>query len=402
MLEEWRFHVDYTTPSNSTLTGPLVVSGVAPFSTPCLSADPSNCISQPGTTQNLDSLSDRLMYRLAYRNFGDHESIVATHTVGAGANTGVRWYEVRNPGGAPTVYQQGTFAPDSDSRWMGSAAMDQSGNIGVGYSVSGASTHPSIRYSGWEAGNPLGTLQAETHLVDGGGSQTGANRWGDYSAMQIDPSDDCTFWYTQEYEAVNQDSDWNTRIGSFKFSSCGQALIATTTSLASSLNPSTYGQLVKFTATVSGGGTPTGTVTFNDGVTALGTVALSGGQAQISTAMLSAGPHSIAATYNGSPTYGTSTSATLAQAVNKAPTATTLASSLNPSVSGQTVTFTAAVTPSTATGTVTFSDNGKSLGSAALSGGTAKLSTSTLSAGVHPITATYNGDGNNTSKFRTS
>ena len=95
------------------------------------------------------------MYRLAYRNFGDHESIVANHTVSAGTNTGVRWYEVRNPAGTPTVYQQGTFAPDSDNRWMASVAMDQSGNIGVGYSVASASTYPSIRYSGWEVGNPL-------------------------------------------------------------------------------------------------------------------------------------------------------------------------------------------------------------------------------------------------------
>jgi len=397
LLEEWQFHVDYATPANSTLTGPKIVSGVAGFSTPCASGDPGNCIPQPGTTQNLDSLSDRLMYRLAYRNLGDHESIVANHTVSAGANTGVRWYEVRNPGGTPTVYQQGTFAPDSDSRWMASVAMDKSGNIGVGYSVASASTYPSIRYTGWEVGDPLGTLQAETQLVQGGGSQSGANRWGDYSAMQIDPSDDCTLWYTQEYEATNQSTDWNTRIGSFKFSSCGQSLIATSTSLVSSLNPSNFGQSVMFTATVSSGsGTPTGTVTFNDGTTALGTVALSGGQAQLSTSTLSAGTHSITATYSGTSTFSTSRSATLSQSVTaaKATTTTTLASSLNPSVSGQSVTFTANVTPSTATGTATFYDNGVSIGSATLSSGTAKLSISTLSVGTHPITVTYNGDSN--------
>ena len=396
VLEEWQFHVDYTTLANSTLTGPKVVSGVAAFSTPCPSpGDPGNCIPQPGTTQHLDSLSDRLMYRLAYRNFGDHESIVANHTVSAGSNTGVRWYEVRNLAGTPTVYQQGTFTPDSDSRWMASIAMDKSGNIGVGYSVASASTYPSIRYTGREVGDPLGTLQAETQLVEGGGSQSGADRWGDYSAMQIDPSDDCTFWYTQEYEATNQSTNWNTRIGSFKFSSCGQSLIATSTSLASSLNPSNFGQSVTFTATVSSGsGTPTGTVTFKDGSTSLGTVALNGSQAQLLTSTLSAGSHSITATYNGSSSYATSTSATLTQSVNAAiaTTTTTLASSLNPSVSGQSVTFTAAVTPSTATGTVTFYDNGISIGSVTLSSGTAKLSISTLSVGTHPITAKYNGD----------
>src|SRR6202030_3723976 len=163
-----------------------------------------------------------------------------------------------------------------DNRWMASVAMDQSGNIGVGYSVASASTYPSIRYSGWEVGNPLGTLQAGTQLIEGGRDLSGSNRWGDYSAMQIDPSDDCPFWYTQEYEAVTQSTDWNTRVGSFKFSSCGQALTATATSVVSSLNPSTFGQSVTFTATVSSAaGTPTGTVTFNDGATALGTVALS-------------------------------------------------------------------------------------------------------------------------------
>ena len=398
MLEEWQFHADFTTTGNSTLTGPTVVSGMAGFSTPCPSpADPSNCIAQPGTTQNLDSLSDRLMYRLAYRNFGDHESIVANHTVSAGANTGVRWYEVRNPGGTPTVYQQGTYAPDSDNRWMASVAMDKSGDIGVGYSVSGASTHPSIRYSGWEVGDPLGTLQAETQLVGGGGNQTASNRWGDYSAMQIDPSDDCTFWYTQEYEAVDQASDWNTRIGSFQFSSCGQGLTATTTSLVSSLNPSNVGQSVTFTATLSStAGTPNGTVTFNDGTTALGTMALSGGQASLTTSTLSVGQHSITATYNGSTNYSSSTSATLTQTV-KASTTATLTSSPNPSVRGQLVTFTAAVTPSTATGTVTFYDNGTSIGSATLSAGSAKFSTSTLTVGVHPITAIYKGDGNDNS-----
>ena len=401
VLEEWQFHVDYATPANSTLTGPKVVSGVAGFSTPCPSpGDPGNCIPQPGTAQNLDSLSDRLMYRLAYRNFGDHESIVANHTVSAGTNTGVRWYEVRNPAGTPTVYQQGTFAPDSDNRWMASVAMDKSGNIGVGYSVASASTYPSIRYTGWEVGDPLGTLQAETQLIEGGGSQSGADRWGDYSAMQIDPSDDCTFWYTQEYEATNQSTNWNTRIGSFKFSSCGQSLIATSTSLVSSLNPSNSGQSVTFTATVSSGsGTPTGTVTFKDGTTALGTVNLSGGQAQLSTSTLSVATHSITVTYNGTSTFSPSTSAALSQTVNATitTTTTTLASSLNPSLSGQSVTFTAAVTPSTATGTATFYDNGISIGSATVSSGTAKLSTSTLSVGTHSITATYNGDSKDSS-----
>jgi hypothetical protein len=220
-LNLWKFHVDFATPGNSTFTGPTSISGVAPFASPC--PDTQDCIPQPATTASLDALGDRLMYRLAYRNFGDHESLVANHTVVAGTGvTGVRWYEVRNPNAAPAIYQQGTFAPDADNRWMASVAMDQTGNIGVGYSISSSATFPSIGYSGWEVGNPFGTLQNETLLVVGGGSQTGFNRWGDYSAMRIDPSDDCTFWYTQEYLADDTVviGTWRTRIGSFRFPTC--------------------------------------------------------------------------------------------------------------------------------------------------------------------------------------
>lgn len=396
-LNLFQFHVDFATPSNSRFTGPIAVSGVASFTAPCPATQ--DCIPQPGTTQLLDALGDRLMYRLAYHNYGDHESIVANHTVlTAGGNTGVRWYEVRNPAAAPAVYQQGTFAPDSDNRWMASIAMDRSGNIGLGYSIASAATYPSIRYTGWEAGNTLGTLQAETSLVAGGGSQTGVNRWGDYSAMRIDPSDDCTFWYTQEYQAVSQSSNWNTRIGSFKFSSCGQALAASATALVSSLNPSTYGQPVTFTATVtpsSGAGTPTGSVSFKDGSTTLGSSALNtSGVAIFATATLAGGMHSITAVYSGDATFNGSTSAALVQTVNPAATTTTLTSSPNPSAFGASVKFTATVSPATATGTVQFFDGTTSLGSAAVSGGTASLSTSALAAGAHSITASYSGDAN--------
>jgi len=227
-LQLWKFHADFVNKSNSTFTGPTSIPGVAAFTAPCPATQ--DCIPQPATTQKLDAIGDRLLHRLAYRNFGSHESIVANHTVlTADGNTGVRWYEVRNPNTTPTIYQQGTFAPDSDNRWMASIAMDQTGNIGVGYSVSGALTYPSIRYTGWEVGNPGGSLQAETDLATGSGSQTGYNRWGDYSAMRIDPIDDCTFWYTQEYQATTDTVAWNTRLGSFKFPSCGSAVPVLTT-----------------------------------------------------------------------------------------------------------------------------------------------------------------------------
>ncbi len=393
-LHLWKFHVDFAHTNNSTFTGPTSLASVAPFTAPCPTTQ--DCIPQPGTAQMLDALGDRLMYRLAYRNFGDHESLVANHTVvAAGGNTGVRWYEVRSPNSTPALYQQGTFAPDADYRWMASIAMDQTGNIGVGYSVGSSATYPSIRYTGWEVGDPLGTLQTESSMVAGGGSQTGYNRWGDYSAMRIDPSDDCTFWYTQEYQATTQDANWNTRIGSFRFSSCGQSRAATTTTLGSSPNPSTLGQSVTLTATVSPSAA-TGTVTFLDGSSSLGTTTVgAGGVAAFSTSSLAVGTHQLTATYNGDANYSPSTSPAVTQTVNSGATATTtsVTSSNNPSAYGQSVTFTASITPSSATGSVTFKDGTTTLGTITVVKGQASLSTSSLAVGSHSITAVYSGDG---------
>jgi hypothetical protein len=127
-LNLWKFHVDFTTPANSTFTGPVTLA-VAPFSPVCGGA---TCIPQLGTSNQLDSLADRLMYRLAYRNFGDHDSLVVNHSVTAGSGGGIRWYEIQNPNTNPVVFQQGTFAPDTGYRWMGSIAMDKAGDIAVG------------------------------------------------------------------------------------------------------------------------------------------------------------------------------------------------------------------------------------------------------------------------------
>jgi hypothetical protein len=174
---------------------------------------------QPSTTTRLDSLADRLMYRLPWRKFPDgHESLVATHSI----STGIRFYEIQNPNGGPTVFQQGTFHPTTDTRWMGSIAMDQAGDIALGYSVSSGSVRPSVFFTGRVPSDPAGTLQSEAAIVNGTGSQTGGlTRWGDYSAMTVDPVDDCTFWYTQEYMKTTGSFNWNTRIASFKFPSCG-------------------------------------------------------------------------------------------------------------------------------------------------------------------------------------
>src|SRR5439155_1686395 len=191
---------DWTAPRNTTLTGPFNIP-VAAFSEAC---NGGACIPQKGTRTKLDSLGDRLMYRLAYRHFADaHEAIVATHSVNAGNGVaGVRWYELRNATGLtlaearPVLYQQGTYAPDSTYRWMGSIAMDKVGNIAVGYSASSKAIHPGIRYTGRTPVDPTGLLGAETSIVEGTGSQTRRNRWGDYSSLSVDPTDDCTFWYT--------------------------------------------------------------------------------------------------------------------------------------------------------------------------------------------------------------
>src|SRR6266849_5858489 len=217
-LNLWRFHVDFSTPANSTFTGPTILS-VAPFSEAC---GGGTCVPQLGTSQRLDSLGDRLMYRLAYRNLlPGHESLVTNHSIVAGSSVGVRWYELRDPNGNPFVFQQGTFAPDSNFRCMGSIAMDKAGNIAVGFSVSSSGIHPAIRYTGRVPSDPLGMLESETSIIEGTGSQTRTlNRWGDYSSMALDPTDDCTFWYANEYLQTNGKFNWSTRIASFRFPSC--------------------------------------------------------------------------------------------------------------------------------------------------------------------------------------
>jgi len=270
----WRFHVDWATPANTTLTGPTSIP-VAAFSPAC---NAGTCIPQSGTTQLLDSLADRLMYRLAYRNFGDHESLVVNHSVTAGSSVGTRWYEVRSPNGSPTVYQQGTYAPDSAYRWMGSIAMDRNGDIGLGYSTSSSSLHPQIRYAGRLASDPLGQMtQGEGTIMAPNGSQTGGLvRWGDYTSMSVDPSDDCTFWFTDEYLTTNGSFNWHTRIASFKFPSCTSgpsdfSMSASPSSLSipqGSSGTSTIGTTVTSgaaqTVAFSASGQPSGTtVSFN-------------------------------------------------------------------------------------------------------------------------------------------
>ncbi|HXB21608.1 MAG TPA: hypothetical protein VNV88_09515 [Candidatus Solibacter sp.] len=273
-LEMFRISNINFTAGTATLTGPINIP-VAAFSAACSGG--GTCIPQLGSTQLLDSLADRLMYRLAYRNFGDHEALVVNHSITSGSSVGVRWYEIRNPNGAtPTLFQQGTFAPDANFRWMGSIGMDHVGNIAMGYSVSSSTINPGIRFTGRAPADPLGTMAGELTIQDGTGSQNGGlNRWGDYSSISVDPVDDCTLWYTTEYLKASGSFNWSTRIGNFKFSSCGTApdfsvsatpASQTVTQGASTSYTATVGAINGFTGTVnlSVSGLPTGaTATLN-------------------------------------------------------------------------------------------------------------------------------------------
>ena len=176
-------------------------------------------IHQPNTTQTLHSHSHFLMYKLQYRDFGEYQTLLCNHTVEVDGNDhgGVRWYEARNYGDGWFIHQQSTYAPDDESRWMGSIAMDADGNIGLGYSVSSDIVYPSVKVTGrrYYDENGLMTFQ-EKSIIDGSGSQINNSRWGDYSTMSIDPNDDLTFWYTQEYMPASGPFEWKTRISSFQ------------------------------------------------------------------------------------------------------------------------------------------------------------------------------------------
>ena len=221
-LRIWTLAPNFASPASAVLTQTPDIA-VASFSPVC---GGGTCVPQPGTTRQLDSLADRLMYRLAYRRFaGDHQAMVVNHSVVvANSGGGVRWYELRKTDSSSSsfsLFQQGTFAPDSNYRWMGSIAMDQVGDMGLGYSLSNSSSiHPSLAYTARLPGDAAGLMESETIMQAGAGSQTGYSRWGDYSAMRIDPTDDCTFWYANEYYTASSSYFWSTAIGSFKLSNC--------------------------------------------------------------------------------------------------------------------------------------------------------------------------------------
>jgi subtilisin-like proprotein convertase family protein len=237
-LRIFDFHADFTVPANSTFTertgSPLVVAAFDPIPVP----NTRNVVPQPAPSTAasfLDAISDRLMFRLSYRNLGTNETLVLNHTVNAATNpvfrAGVRWYQLNRatPAGAFTIGEQQTWAPaDTEHRWMGSAANNFQGDLAVAYSTSSATVFPSIRYAARLGTDTPGTglVQGETSIIAGAGSQTSTSgRWGDYSDLTVDPSDDCTFWYTQEYYPVssepgNTTAPWHTRISKFAPGPC--------------------------------------------------------------------------------------------------------------------------------------------------------------------------------------
>ena len=220
-VEIWEFHVDWTTPASSTFTGPTNIA-VAEFDSELCGFTSFSCFPQPGVgTAVLDPLREVVMNRLQYRNFGSHQTLVGNFVTDVdGTNHGgIRWFELRNTGSGWGVHQQGTFAPDIHHRWMGSAAMDGSGNLGVGYSVSSTTQFPSLRFAARLSGDPLGTLQGEVSVIAGTAANS-SNRWGDYAALAVDPVDDSTFWFTSMYSPA---SSWATRIATFKLCTPGGA-----------------------------------------------------------------------------------------------------------------------------------------------------------------------------------
>ncbi len=305
-LSMFKFHVDFTNPANTTFTGPTLIP-VAAFTPLCNVEVRGRCVPQPGTgTDLLESLGNRLMYRLVYRNFSDHSTLLASHSIVAGSSGGLRWYEIHNPETAPTMFQSGTFAPDSKWRWMPAIAMDSNQDIAVGYSRSSTATgdFPSLFYAGRTPSDAAGTLEAEVELKAGAGSQNGGgHRWGDYTSMTIDPTDDCTFWFTEEYEKTTGGFNWSTAIGAFSFPGCGGG----TPDFSLSANPTSV--------TVAQGSTGTSTITVTP---------LNG--------------------FNGSVTLSAS----------GLPSGVTAGFSPNPTTSTSTLTLTASATAATGTSTVTI------------------------------------------------
>ena len=238
-LEMWEMDVDFANPGNTTVTSlPDVL--ITDFNSWMINYTTFFSTPQPGSSNLLDAIREVILQRLVYRNFGSHETLLGVFaanrdpaTSGSAVEQGNRWFELRRSGGGWALHDEGTFGGDSNSAdanfFMGSVAMDKQGNIALGYSktdVGAAPVFPSIGFTGRLAGDPAGTLGPENDVVPGGGP-SGSGRWGDYANMSIDPADDCTFWFTNEYIPVT--NTWGTRINSFSFDECNVGFVLTPT-----------------------------------------------------------------------------------------------------------------------------------------------------------------------------
>jgi len=253
----WAFHVDWNTPGNSTFTNiPLAVPTYTPgcyqtkaiLNTYCVPEQAINPVNN--AHYHVDSIGDRLMPRMAYRNFGTYESFLIGHTVRVGQNasvqTGIRWYELRGSG-TPALYQSGTLSPDKSLfRSMPSIAQDKNGNAAVGYSVSNASSHPGIKASWWNLNEAF--APTELAIQTGGGDEEDTKEWGDYTSMTVDPVDDCTFWYVNEYLPTTETGPppiRNTRIANFNAPPCGTQVSPISFIQVAAATPSSSQSVVK-------------------------------------------------------------------------------------------------------------------------------------------------------------
>jgi MYXO-CTERM domain-containing protein len=257
-VQIWTYKAAWPAATGTFSSGPVSIA-VNAFASKCGGND---CVPEPSPGNLLQALDDRPMFRLAYRNFGDHEALLMNHTVstgsGAGSPTGLRWWEIRAPASAtPEVYQQGSYAPaDSNYRWLGSMAQDQAGDFALGFSEASSTTTPLIAWTGRLATDALGTMaQGEAVVHAGGGVETGsvqgqtADRWGDYSAMTVDPTDDCTFWYTNQIYPSNGTFNWDTYVATFKFPRCAANDFTIDVSPATANLP--QGSTVQYTVSVA-------------------------------------------------------------------------------------------------------------------------------------------------------
>lgn len=219
-IHYYKFHVDWAHPAQSMVGGPFTVA-VAPYHYLC-NGQLTSCVPQPGTKQRLDAQGDKLMQRVVYRRRGNQQSIVAAHSVNtAGGGGGVRWYEFQVGGdGALRLSQQGTFAPKGGFRWLPSISMDHVGDIVVGYSFGDSTDYVGQRLTGRLARDKKGEMTlGETVLAKGAAAQTATVRWEDYTTMDVDPADDCTFWYVGDYFKPHA-KRYSTRIGSVRLPEC--------------------------------------------------------------------------------------------------------------------------------------------------------------------------------------